>query len=57
MSSAMARGLLPRLEPYAPLFVEEPVRPEYGSHLPGLETGHRWRNPQWRLSDGGRAEW
>jgi len=36
VSPAMARRLLPRLEPYAPLFVEEPVLPELGSHLPEL---------------------
>jgi galactonate dehydratase len=36
VSPAMAHGLLPRLEPYAPPFVEERVLPEYGSHLAGL---------------------
>jgi galactonate dehydratase len=36
VSPAMARRLLPRLEPYAPLFVEEPVVPELGRHLPEL---------------------
>jgi galactonate dehydratase len=33
---AMARRVLPLLEPYHPLFVEEPVLPEYGHLLPGL---------------------
>ena len=37
VSPAMARRLLPRLEPFSPLFVEEPVVPELGAqHLPGL---------------------
>ncbi len=29
----MARRVLPLLEPYLPLFVEEPVVPEHGDHL------------------------
>jgi galactonate dehydratase len=33
---AMARRVLPLLEPYHPLFVEEPVLPEYGHLLPGI---------------------
>lgn len=35
-SPAMARRLLPLLEPSSPLFVEEPVLPEYAMHLPTL---------------------
>jgi len=36
LSPAMARRVLPRLEPYTPLFAEEPVVPELSAHLPGL---------------------
>jgi galactonate dehydratase len=32
-STAMARRLLPLLEPYLPLFVEEPVLPEHSANL------------------------
>jgi galactonate dehydratase len=35
-STAMARRLLPLLEPYRPLFVEEPVLPEHGANLAAL---------------------
>ncbi len=33
VSTAMARRLLPLLEPFAPMFVEEPVLPEYAHRL------------------------
>ncbi len=36
VSLAMARRLLPRLETFNPLFVEEPVVPELGARLPEL---------------------
>ena len=36
MSVAMARRILPLLEPYQPLFAEEPVRPEMSAHLRSL---------------------
>ncbi len=36
MSAAMSRRLLPLLEPLHPLFVEEPVLPEFARELPGL---------------------
>jgi len=36
MSTAMSRRLLPLLEPLLPLFVEEPVLPEYSSDLRSL---------------------
>lgn len=36
VSTAMARRLLPRLEPYTPLFVEEPILPEHGANLASL---------------------
>ncbi|MDL5199822.1 galactonate dehydratase [Streptomyces sp. ALI-76-A] len=36
VSTAMARRLLPLLEPLHPLFVEEPVLPEHSAHLRGL---------------------
>jgi len=36
LSPAMARRVLPRLEPYAPLFAEEPVVPELSARLPEL---------------------
>ncbi len=36
VSPAMARRLLPRLEPFTPLFAEEPVLPELGVHLRSL---------------------
>lgn len=35
-STAMARRLLPLLEPFMPLFVEEPVLPEYSGNLASL---------------------
>jgi galactonate dehydratase len=35
-STAMARRLLPLLEPYLPLFVEEPVLPEHTANLAAL---------------------
>jgi galactonate dehydratase len=38
-SPAMARRVLTRLEPYDPLFVEEPVLPEHGQVLPRLVAG------------------
>ncbi len=38
-SPAMARRALPLLEPYHPLFVEEPVLPELGHLLPALVAG------------------
>jgi galactonate dehydratase len=36
MSTAMARRVLPLLEPYLPLFVEEPVLPEFSRDLRSL---------------------
>ena len=36
MSMAMARRVLPLIEPYLPLFVEEPVLPEYSRDLRSL---------------------
>lgn len=36
VGTAMARRLLALLEPHFPLFVEEPVLPEYSSHLASL---------------------
>jgi galactonate dehydratase len=36
VSTAMARRLLPLLEPLHPLFVEEPVLPEHSAHLRSL---------------------
>ena len=36
MSTAMSRRLLPLLEPLSPLFVEEPVRPEFSRDLGAL---------------------
>lgn len=36
LSVAMARRILPLLEPYQPLFAEEPVRPEMSAHLRSL---------------------
>lgn len=38
LSMAMARRVLPLLEPYQPLFVEEPVVPEYSRDLRSLVT-------------------
>jgi galactonate dehydratase len=38
-SPAMARRTLPLLEPYRPLFVEEPVVPEFGHLLPEIVAG------------------
>ena len=35
-STAMARRLLPLLEPYRPLFVEEPILPELGANLAAI---------------------
>jgi galactonate dehydratase len=39
MSTAMSRRLLPLLEPLHPLFVEEPVLPEYSRDLGALAAG------------------
>jgi galactonate dehydratase len=39
VSTAMSRRLLPMLEPLQPLFVEEPVLPEYSSDLARLVDG------------------
>jgi galactonate dehydratase len=39
VSGALARRLLPRLEPCHPLFVEEPVLPEMGFELAALARG------------------
>jgi galactonate dehydratase len=39
MSTAMSRRLLPLLEPLSPLFVEEPVLPEFARDLGRLATG------------------
>ena len=36
VSTAMARRILPHLEPLFPLFVEEPVLPEYSNRLPEI---------------------
>ncbi|NYH92285.1 galactonate dehydratase [Actinopolymorpha rutila] len=38
-SPAMARRVLPLLEPFEPLFVEEPVLPEFGHLLPEIVAG------------------
>jgi len=39
LSPAMARRVLTRLEPYEPMFVEEPVRPEHDHRLGELRAG------------------
>ena len=36
VSSPMARRLLPLLEPLQPMFVEEPILPEYGANLASI---------------------
>lgn len=38
-STAMARRVLARLEPYEPVFVEEPVLPEFSAHLGAIAAG------------------
>ena len=40
MSTAMSRRLLPLLEPLSPLFVEEPVLPEFTRDLGATRAGH-----------------
>jgi galactonate dehydratase len=39
LSTPMARRLLAKLEPYEPVFVEEPVLPEYSAHLGAIAAG------------------
>ena len=39
MSTAMSRRILPMLEPLSPLFVEEPVLPEFARDIGRLATG------------------
>ncbi|MFN2518150.1 MAG: galactonate dehydratase [Jatrophihabitantaceae bacterium] len=36
VSTAMARRLLPLLEPFQPMFVEEPILPEHSANLPAV---------------------
>lgn len=47
----MAKALLRELEPFHPLFVEEPVLPEHLHCLPQIAAGLAWRH-----DDGSVAE-